>query len=431
MAELTRHPLYATTDAVLRALKAQNICLYDRNYARELERIDHSFPCMVEPADCNPNPVFTNNGLYQLRTRLLPTLLEELNGTANVRAAGYGRIYDRADEALPSRMRVEGVLSEDTLPMRDLKKLWNHIVKDIFGIIASADLAPATKDLYEVKVTLNEKETTIGCTGPATWLARSVLGASAEKEVWAFCIDIDTVALLYTKLPSREELYSIATAGVDSALPSYGNSFVAKITDVLRAKGFNEFSGMKFYPDGIYQKMNMIQASWDTNNVGVQLDEPLGEGTGLPTVLTPSLEQALADLLNGGYKTARIFEIGHIFKPGKNGEPSDKLSLSIGVSDPSMNIRSFIAEMRSILTELGISNHFFFPTDMAIAYNTRECMIILDEKMSYLDANFGGISEIAEKNFDIPQHSFMAQFEIPTLEKKADEEYNFIPPEEQ
>ena len=86
-------------------------------------------------------------------------------------------------------------------------------------------------------------------------------------------------------------------------------------------------------------------------------------------------------------------------------------------------------EIDQFLTELGISNHFFFPTDMAIAYDITDCWLVLDEKLHYLEGNLGGISPIAEKNHGIGIHAFMAQFELEPLEEKASVEYAFVPNE--
>ncbi len=81
------------------------------------------------------------------------------------------------------------------------------------------------------------------------------------------------------------------------------------------------------------------------------------------------------------------------------------------------------------MTELGIQNHFFIPTDMAIAYNTSDCWLILDEKMSYLETNFGSISPKALENHQIGTQAYMLQMELAPIERKEEEEYRFVPPE--
>jgi len=210
---------------------------------------------------------------------------------------------------------------------------------------------------------------------------------------------------------------------------SASTAFEDRCRDVLRTMGYSEGFGPKLYPEGIYKKMNMIQDEWDLNNKGVPLKEALGNGVGLPTVLTPAIEQILSEKWAAGETTARAFEVSHIFVPRAGGSPIEKLALSFGAYGEGMNIQTFTDEVSTFLTRIGNKNHFYIPTNLAIAYNVRECRLILDEKMSYLDGNFGGISEKAEKNFAIGTHAFMANLELGTLEKKAKEEYGYIPPE--
>ena len=199
-----------------------------------------------------------------------------------------------------------------------------------------------------------------------------------------------------------------------------------------------EFVGERIYSADAYVRMNMIQEAWDTNNVAITLkapvtgyENPLTELTqreGLPTVLVPSIEQAMSENFAAGINEVKLFEIGHIFKPAKGGgQPWEKVSLSFGAYGPDLTMQKFKAEVDQVLTELGISNHFFIPTDMAIAYKTDECCVILDEKMKYLDGNCGHISPVALKNFRIDAQAYMAQFELDTIENKSDEEYGFVP----
>ena len=90
---------------------------------------------------------------------------------------------------------------------------------------------------------------------------------------------------------------------------------------------------------------------------------------------------------------------------------------------------SFRKEVDAFLTELGIRNHYFISTTMAIAYDITDCWLVLDEKPNYLGGNFGGVSPIAEKNHGIGTYAFMAQLELQPLEKKTAEEYVFVPNE--
>ena len=66
---------------------------------------------------------------------------------------------------------------------------------------------------------------------------------------------------------------------------------------------------------------------------------------------------------------------------------------------------------------------------LPMTYSISLILLLLDEKMSYMGGNFGGVSAIAEKNFDIGTHAFMANLELLPIKNKADEEYGYIAPE--
>ena len=85
--------------------------------------------------------------------------------------------------------------------------------------------------------------------------------------------------------------------------------------------------------------------------------------------------------------------------------------------------------MDAVLSELGIANHFFIPTDMAIPYDPSDCWVLLDERMQYLGGNFGSICQTALDAHGIGVPAYMAQLELQPLERKAAEELRFVAPE--
>ncbi len=107
----------------------------------------------------------------------------------------------------------------------------------------------------------------------------------------------------------------------------------------------------------------------------------------------------------------------------------EKLALSFAAYGDDVDQASFTKEVGDFLTKIGNNNHFFIPNTQAIAYKFGECRLLLDEKMSYLGGNFGGMSEKAEANFGIGTHAYMANLELKPLKDKAAEEYGYIAPE--
>lgn len=52
---------------------------------------------------------------------------------------------------------------------------------------------------------------------------------------------------------------------------------------------------------------------------------------GLPTVLTPELDETLSENYKSCEDTVKIFDIGHVYLSGKDGKkPMEKIALSIG-----------------------------------------------------------------------------------------------------
>ncbi|MBQ6621909.1 MAG: hypothetical protein IJH75_03670 [Mogibacterium sp.] len=445
MGEMKKHPIYRKADMLLHAFVLSGFALLDNGEKKEVEQASVSMELFRDPDAAEQ--ILLADGSYALRARLLPAQLTGIPRTLPVRAVTFGRIYDGRDDQYPQRHRIEGVIADRGLPFRDLETLWKRVGLEAFGIESETVLAAAGKDLYRIVVRKpspegGERELTLGTIGAGTWIARALLGQEApDVSVWVFSIDVDALAMEDYGIASRKDLYSPLAPYLeqsDCSCPSYGTDFSSRARNVLRRRGYLEFIGERVYTADAYVRMNMIQEAWDTNNAGLTLVKPLPNyhnpltpletRDGLPTVLAPSLEQAMSENFAAGVPSVRLFEIGHIFKPGRGGgEPWEKLSLSIGAYRKDLTLNEFLGEVSAVLRELGVSNHFFIPTDMAIAYDQRQCRVILDEKMKYLDGNCGHISPVALKNFRIDTEAFMAQFELDTIEQKSAEEYAFVP----
>lgn len=438
MTQIKRHPLYHTADLLKRAFVLNGFHLLDESTAPTelLSAEEANVPVFSMPGELSCEKILLGDGSYTLRGELLGSRLHTLGGRLPISVIACGRVYDRRDADYPSRLYLEGIYAADGASFRDYVTLWEKAAAEAFGIGTALELQAEGKDAYRIVVRPGGGEDgfTLGYTGQAGWTARALLGlAGSSAPAWVFAVNVDDVAIHLHGLHGRAALYDPRVSFLDQfngAEPAFGGSFADKAADLLRKRGFLEFSGMKIYEEDCYRKMNMIQESWDTNNQGVQLQEPLGKMTALPTVLTPGLEEALSANYRAGETDVRIFEIGSFFHPGKDGKrPMESLFLSIGMYGPEVDKVSFKQEIDTFLTELGIRNHFFIPTTMAIAYDTSDCWLVLDEKPDYLGGNFGGISPIAEKNHGIGTHAFMAQLELEPLRKKAAAEYSFIPNE--
>ncbi|WP_080797448.1 hypothetical protein [Arabiibacter massiliensis] len=324
--------------------------------------------------------------------------------------------------------------AEADIGPRELGRFWTAVAEEAFGVGAQAELAPLCEGAYEVGAVADGAPFRLACVGEASSLARALLGIEdSDAPTWAFTVDVDAVAVAAHGLAGRAELYDPTMTFLrrfEDASSSLGAPHRRRACNLLRGLGFAEFHGLDVYEADCYRKMNMIQESWDANNRGVQLAEPLGAFSGLPTVLTPALEEALAANYRAGEEACRLFELRRIFLPAADGGlPIEKTALSLGGYGPDLGKKEWKALVDGFLAAFGISNRFYIPTDRAIAYDTGDCWLVMDERMRYLEGNFGSISPIALENHGIEAPAFMAQFEFEALEAKADEELAFTPPE--
>ena len=435
MTEMTKHPLRIAADGLRNAFARCGFELLDNGSYPELERTDLNIEVFHSPAPALKQ-VTTEDETISLRTSLLPFSLSKMKGTFPIKAVSFGKVFDGNDETYPARHRLEGVIASD-MNLYDLGFLWNRIVTAAFGAGSQAAMKETTLGktmTWSIETTLNDGRTfTLGYMGTVNWLAAALLGLEeCRQKCFAFSIDVDDAACFLHGLKARSQLYDNRQSYLgnynDSSI-SASETFEDRCRDTLRSMGYTEGFGMKIYPPGIYAKMNMIQDSWDLNNQGVLLKEPLGENTGLPTVLTPAIEQILSEKWAAGETEAKAFEVSHIFIPQRGAHPIEKLALSFGAYGENTDLKSFMNDVDELLTSVGNRNHFFLPNNMAIAYETGECRLILDEKMSYLGSNAGGISHKAEENFAIGTHAYMANLELMPIENKAKEEYGYIAPE--
>lgn len=457
MKKMTQHPLRSQESAIKRALVLSGFDLFDDGQSREVVPPEWNLYLSKAPyAPCEP--ILLEAGNFILRTDLLSAQLAGLKGPLPIKKMAAGVVYDAVDAARPNRTRIQGVWADERIPTRLWMRVWETVVREAFGLGATFSMTPVSKDAHRVDVQVDGASFTLTHIARATDVAYALLGLSKDvSTIWLFDIDVDSVACGRFGLESRDQLYradcSYLDGFVDDA-PTYGNFFIGRAVDLLRARGFTNFYGPRFYDFDCYKRMHMIQEGWDKNNDGMRLVEPMGSFDWLPTVLTPSLEEALAANYRAGEKSCRLFELGHAFVPysdsdkdrrerSKNKkydrergerEPSDKLPnekicLSLGAYGPDLDEGAWVETVSEFLDAFGVKEHYFMDTMQAIAYKTLDCHVIMNDKMRYLMSNFGSIHKEALKNYGIGVPAFMAQFEFAPIEQEAAWEMIFVPVE--
>jgi phenylalanyl-tRNA synthetase alpha subunit len=432
-----RHPLYLAADKLKTAFFMLGFKFADNGEGLEIEKPDVTFATWEEPADMfgwQKDPIYLGDGTTLLRTRILPAQFRSLTQRPPIRMVSFGRVYKKSDAELPMHSQIEGFVIEEGLTLGPWQDLWNQYAVALFGLGSSAFLESAGNKSYRITV---RNQTTgkvfdLGFTGLASADALEAAGiASPGYTGWVFVIDVEEFALQYLSLPDRTSLYNndisfLSRFKSDAAAAGLTPEYRA--VDALRKLGYLETCGDTIYPDGIYVKMNMIQAAWDKNNQAAPLAKPLGDLTAMRTVLPPALEKILALNYERGASNVRVFEVGHIYLPIEGHVlPKEHFSISMGSYGPDVALESFTRDVEAVLRELGVSSYLFAPTDIAIAYKTDECLVILDGAGKYMDSNFGRINETATKNFGIGVPAYMAQMELNSLVRAGRQQRGEIP----
>lgn len=435
MGRITQHPIRSKLGALTRALVANGFTPHDDRSVSEIESVDWAFALYETPDFQSKRRIaLEEDGRYTLRTNVLATQLDTMRGPLPLRTFCIGRTFDGNDAAIPAHWTIEGIIVEDEFSAALWSRRWTRIAQEVYGISAKARLVALDARTYQVECEAEGSTFALAHLGKASGIVRTLLGlAYGSASAWVFTIDVDELARRACDAPSRTALYSPVVSFLEQFeddVPTPGDSFASIAADVLRSHEYREFYGPGLYPQDAYQKMNMIMESWDLNNRGALLQQPFGNFTRVPTVLTPSLEDALEANYKAGEACAKVFEINHHYVLQAVGtKPLLKTSLSFGAYGPDLDRATFRAEVDTILTELGVKNHFFIPTDMAIPYDPTDCWVILDEHMQYLNGNFGSICQKARDAHGIGVPAYMAQIEIPAIERKSAEETAFVPNE--
>ncbi len=420
-----RHPIYQAADRLKQAFLKDGFHLVDNGEGFEIEKADVSFATWNEPQELlgwQNAPLKMRHGYTILRTRLLPSHLRNLKQCPPFRILAFGRVYQKC-EHLPVRHQIEGIVVENGLTLDQWTGFWQSFACELFDKDAAVFFESVNDQAYKISVKnpADGKTYLLGYTGSAALKAMQTCGAG-DSSGWVFVIDVDQFALQYFSLADASLLYKNdlhLLCQFNCEEPAVGDSPVCTAVDALRKMGYQEICGDVLYPADAYKKMNMIQETWDKNNQGYPLVEPLGNLTATRTVITPALEEIMGFNFQRGVTELRVFEVGHIYMPKEDQIlPKEHIAISMGAYGPDVTIVSFTKEVEAFLHRMGIGNPKYVPTNMATAYKWNECYIIMN-KRNYLQSNFGRISELAAKNYGIGVPAYMANFELSALVTSA------------
>jgi hypothetical protein len=433
---ITRHPLYQTADRVKKALLVNGFELVDDGISGEIVGVEQDALLYTPQEGLEKKPIMLDTKEHILRRTLIPQFLSKIGNAVPLRKFACGRVYDGNDPAHPARLCIEGVLSGPDMKYLGISELFGRIATDLCGLGTTVEVRPYALKSYEIEVSAPDgKKFTLGCACFARWETKAILHLEDyTNKTWLFTIDIDSLAVSLYGLSGREDLFDCDIEHLKSfecSAPAVGDGFRSKASNALRMLGYSEYIGEPVYREDEYMRMHMFQDEWDENNKAVRLVEPFGDRTGLPTVLNPGIEQAIAANQEAGRAEARLFDIEHTFLPGPHGSkyPREKTSLVIGAYGQDMDIVKFKAEIDEFLTKLGIRKHYIVKNGVPKAYHREESYLVMNDGPMYLGGNLGGINPVAEENYGIRKHSYMAHFEVDPLAGELHTELMFKPKE--
>ena len=419
-----RHPLSQAADKLKEAFHLMGFRFEDNGEGLEVEEPSVTFATWEEPADAfgwQSDPILLGEGSLLVRTRILPAHLRALELHPPIRLVTYGRIHKKEPQ-FPMHLQIEGFVAEEGLTVEAWKALWNRYTVTLFGLGSSADLESAAGSSYKITARnqADGKVFDLGYTGPASNEALAVSGIkSADYASWVFVLDVDRFALQYFSLTDRAALYDNDVTFLSrfkSNAASGGYSLEYWFADALRKIGYMETYGDTMYPEGFHKKMNMIQETWDANNRGFRLVEPLGNFTTIRTVLTFAMETILARNYERGADEVRIFEVGHKYVP-VDGKllPKETLCVAMFTYGTNTTLESFGKEVEAIFEAIGFSSLQYVHSNIAIAFEGG-CDVARCNPDISLNSYYGRMNKIAAKNMGIGVPAYMALFDIPTIE---------------
>ena len=454
MNKMVNHPLHSLECSLKRALVLSGFSLSDDARSPEVVPPEWDLP-LAKFASTPPQAIKLEQGYFILRTNLLANQLEKWKAPLPLKMFAAGTLYDGNDQNRPDHRRIQGIWADGSVPTFAWLRVWDSVIREVFGLGASFNFAIETKDCRRVDVTVDGRTFALAHVARATGVTFGLLGLDPTKTaMWMFDIDIDSVACGFYGIENREELYSTRLPFLrqfeDSKL-GYGSYFLDRACDLLRKRGFVNYYGSRFYEADCYQKMHMIQDGWDTNNDGMRLVDPIGSKVWLPTVLTPSLQEALSENARAGEESCYLFEVAHTILPYSDSmkdfrernmnskydsereprkqtdkPPRESVTLAFGAYDDQLTEEKWTAIVSDFLDEFGIREHYYLDTARAIAYELT-CKIVINDKMQMLGGNFGAIHPEARKNFGIDKPAFMANIAFEPLEREAAMEMIFVP----
>ena len=200
-----------------------------------------------------------------------------------------------------------------------------------------------------------------------------------------------------------------------------------RLGELCRSFGHDEIITYSFISPTYYDKIRW--AADDERRNSFKILNPLGEDTSIMrTTILPSMLEILTRNWNYRNKTAKLYEVGRIYLPGReDGLATETKILSIGAYGADMDFFALKGIVEAIVSDTRAENiHFetcsdnpsYHPGRCATVWSGNECIGV-----------FGQIHPLVAQNYDVDGELYCAElsFDVLMSVKGADPEYAPLP----
>ncbi len=182
-----------------------------------------------------------------------------------------------------------------------------------------------------------------------------------------------------------------------------------RIGEVCRAAGYNEIITYSFISPSYYDKINMPADSELRKSITIL--NPLGEDTSIMrTTILPSMLEILTRNYNYRNKSAKLYEIGRIYKENEIGLADEPKIIALGAYGGDMDFYKLKGVVESIFESIRIENVRFDAQKKNPAYHPGRCadVFIGEKRIGVL----GQIHPAVAANYGVDTELYAAELEF-------------------
>lgn len=198
------------------------------------------------------------------------------------------------------------------------------------------------------------------------------------------------------------------------------------LSGVLTAQGMYEIYTYTFQSPAILDKLNIPEGSELRNYV--KIANPLGEDTSMMrTTIAGSMLEILSRNYNYRNKSARLFELGRVYRPNPNGAgelPDEPQILMLGMYG-GVDFYDIKGVCEEIFERLHIKNAEFEPvSDDPVYHPGRAARIMIGGRAAGI---IGEVHPAVLRNFEIGTKAYMGEIDFGAMFAAAEQSVKYVP----